>query len=168
MSAGAGRGLRHLYGKDVARPKQVRRKEDQLAVRREANVRLQPVVMVRHVHQLLAMKDSRPPERRIVETVLVLSPLRMKQVDPRSGIRTGHLTRVSAVASEQCRALIHVEVNRPLVALHVVRHALVGRDIEGCQDRSLRPWETASRTRRVSPSWPQNSWPAISINIVRL
>src|ERR1035438_7945211 len=73
------------------------------------------------------MEDSRLPEAGIIEGPRrSLEQLGIEEFDPLAIGSLGHLAGISAVAGEESFSLSQVEVNGPLIALHVVRNALVG------------------------------------------
>ena len=53
----------------------------------------------------------------------------MEELDPLAILGVGHLARIAAVAAEEDEVLGEVEMNRPLVALHVVGGALAGLEV---------------------------------------
>src|SRR5882762_2803536 len=55
--------------------------------------------------------------------------LGMEELDPLAVGGLGNLTGIAAVAGEEVEVLGKVEVNRPLIALHVVRDAAVGVEV---------------------------------------
>ena len=158
----------NLDGEDVAGAKHVAGKDDELLIGREAHIGLQTVIVVRHIDQMLGMKDSRLP---VVSGIDSSRPnvehLRMKQLDPLPVRSLGHLAGVAAVSGEESLALGQVEVNRPFVALHVVSDSLAGLQVVAGEEKIL-----ALRVLPVIPDsaaiQAQNSWPAISMAMVRL
>src|SRR5579875_897151 len=78
---------------------------------------------------MFGVKDAGLPEGRIVERSLAGNHLWMEQFDPFAIRCFGHLTGVAAIAAEQVEVARKVEVNRPLVALHVICGAASGFEV---------------------------------------
>ena len=97
---------------------------------READVGFGAVVVVRHVDEVLGLEDSGLPEGGFVERALrVADHVRVEELDPLAVRCVGDLAGVAAVAGEEVEVFGEVEVNRPLVALHVVGGALAGLEV---------------------------------------
>ena len=155
--SGGGFGLRRLGGfdgfgdfdaEDVTGAEHVAGEEDVFFVGGEADVGFGAVVVVGHVDEVLGFEDAGLAEVGAVEGAFALRDhLGVEELDPFAVGGLGYLAGVAAVAGEEVEVLGEVEVNGPLVALHVVGGASCRS--RGCswRGRSLRLWGTASRTR---------------------
>jgi hypothetical protein len=86
---------------------------------REAHIRLQMVLVLRHVDQLLRVQHAGRDEI-FPNGPAVRDQFRTEQIDPLAVRRMRHLAFVAAVAAEQLAVEGHVEVDRPLVPLQVI------------------------------------------------
>src|SRR5262245_13371390 len=111
----AGVSLGYFHGEYVGFPEHVRPKNDPLLIRREANVRLQPVLMLGHVDELLGTQYTRLHEGWILQSV-VSSVFQTEEIDPLAVFGSRDLARIAAVATDQRPVPGHIEMNRPLVA----------------------------------------------------
>src|ERR1035438_6127580 len=123
----------YFYRKGVRVAKHVGAEDDPLLVRREADIRLQPVIVLCHIDQFLGAQHAGLPELLLVELALERDGLRAEEVDPLPVPGPRPLSRVAAIAAEQAAVARHVEVNRPLVALQVIARTLAGRHVVACQ-----------------------------------
>src|ERR1700679_1582501 len=122
--------LRDFGTEDVAGAEHVAGKDDEFLVGREAHVGFLAVVVVGHIDQALGVEDSGLPEVGGVQRAgVALDQLGMEELDPLAVGGAGHLAGIAAVAGEEREVLGEVEVNRPLVALHVVGDTLAGLEV---------------------------------------
>ena len=85
---------------------------------------------MRHVHQVLGGEVAGLEEVRVIEGVAGdLDVVWMEELDPFAVGRFGDLAGIAAVAGEEVEVLGQVEVDGPLVALHVVGGALAGGEV---------------------------------------
>ena len=82
-------GSEHIAGED-----------DEPRIRGEADVGLQPIVVVTHVDQVLGVKYTWLPEVGLVDSHN-WEHLRVEQFDPLAVRGLGHLARIAAVTSEE-------------------------------------------------------------------
>src|SRR5580704_6213957 len=75
------------------------------------------------------MEDARLEKVRIVERAHCALQLGMEQLDPLAIRSLGHLPRIAAVSAEEIEVLGQVEVDRPVVAVHVICRATAVREI---------------------------------------
>ena len=129
MSA-AGDRFCDFYAEYVTWSEHIAGEEDVLFVGAEADVGFGAVVVVGHVDEMFGLEDAGLPKGGLVECALcVANCLRVKKFDPFAVGRLGYLAGVAAVAGEEIEIQGKVEVNRPLVALHVIGGALAGYQV---------------------------------------
>src|SRR6266852_1546908 len=102
----------YLYGKCVRIAEYIGAEYDPLLVRCEANIRLQTVIVLRHVDQLLCAEHAGLDEIFLVQLALKLDGIRTEEIDPLSIPCLRHLAGVAAIAAEQFAVSSHIEVNR--------------------------------------------------------
>ena len=159
-------GQFHHVGVHVA--VHVRAEDEPLAVAREDDVRLQAVVVLLHVDQPLGAQRSGMHEVagiRRRDSRHVRDRLRREQVQPLAVFRVGHHFLVAAVAGELLAVRRDLEVHRPMVAIDVVPAARAIRRGRASQNTS--PRGVCRSYQMVLPSTSKNSWPAISMFMVR-
>src|SRR5439155_17711141 len=101
---------------------------DPFPVGREAHVRLQAVIVFRHVYQALGAENA-GVDQRLVRDAAVWSQLGTKQVEPLSIRGVSDLALIAAVAAEELAIVRHIEVDRPLVALQMVPSPFTIHDV---------------------------------------
>lgn len=128
----------HLHSEHVGGSEHVGAEHDPLLVGGEADVGLQAVIVLGHVHQALGAQDARLDEALILDAA-IRQELGTKQVDPLAVGGARHLSGIAAVAAEQRAVARNIEVNRPLVALEVIPGPLAGFDVVPGQPEILAP-----------------------------
>src|SRR5882757_388169 len=120
-------GFFDFDAEDVAGAEHVAGEEDERLVGREADVWFLAIVVMGHVDETLGLEDAGLPEGGLVEcTVAGGEHVWVEEFDPFSVGGFGDLTGIAAVAGEEVEVFGEIEVNRPLVALHVEGGALAG------------------------------------------
>src|SRR6202042_3779492 len=95
------------------------------------------IVVVGHVDEALGLEDAGLPEVWIVECAVGWEHVRVEELDPFAVGSLGDLAGISAVAGEEVEVFGEVEVNRPLVALHVEGGALSGLQVIAGEEEVL-------------------------------
>src|SRR5579875_2673090 len=95
------------------------------------------VVMPCHVHQVLADEVTRLEEVRIVECAVGRHKVRMEQLDPLAVRSLRHLSGIATIATEEVKILREIEVDRPVIALHVEGRALAILEIVASEVKIL-------------------------------
>src|SRR5208282_204377 len=84
----------------------------------------------RHVDEVLGVEDTGLPKIRAVERVRGdREQMRMEKLDPFAIFGARHLSRIAAVVAEDVEILGQVEVDAPVVALHMIGGALAGLEL---------------------------------------
>src|SRR5260370_5436660 len=123
-------GLFDFDAEDVAGAEHVAGEEDEGLVGREADVGLLAIVVVGHVDETLGLEDAGLPEAGFVEGAVAGGEhVRVEELDPFAVGGFGDLAGIAAVAGEEIEIFGEIEMNRPLVALHVEGGTLAGLQV---------------------------------------
>ena len=90
-----------------------------------------------HVHEVLGFKDTRLPEGGLVQSSGARQHPGMKEFDPLAIACVCYLTGIAAVSGKEIEISGQIEVNGPLVPLHVVRRPPVSLEIVSGQEKIL-------------------------------
>src|SRR5262249_56883412 len=145
------RRLLDLDRVDMRRAAHVRAEDDPFAVGREGHVRLQAVIVLRHVHQPLRFEEAGTyqfPRVRRFDPCHIRNAFGTEEVDPFAVLRVRHHLVVAAVSRDELAVRRDVEMHRPLVALQVVPCAIPSRELVARE-----PEVFAARRLQVVPDY---------------
>src|SRR5947209_2064935 len=111
----AWRGLLYFHGEGVSGAEHVGAENNPLLIGCKRYVRLQAVLVFRHVDQPFGAEHAGMDETRLRKAA-VLNQFRAEKVNPLTIGRPRDLARIPPISREQLAVRGHVKVNRPLVA----------------------------------------------------
>ena len=129
-------GFGHFHGKHVSGPEHIGAEDHPFLVGRKADVGLQTILVVCHVHEAFGAEHAWLDEGLVVNSAIV-QELLAEEVEPAAVRGFGDLTGIASITADECPVAGDVEMDGPLVALEVIPGPAAGFQLVGGQPEIL-------------------------------